>query len=302
MFVVIDKAFPDGCKAMALVAAVCLFAQHAAVAAAQQPTTAAPSAAQQPSAAEPGPATAEPAAKSATAEPDTAAPEPAIEPPVIEAAPATANAAVEPPLVDAGSPTTGEASEESSRSWFWRPPLSVSLGDGPERWTLTLFGFVEADYIFDSTRSYDDAIGGALVARSDTYAGTVGRSQFSVRNSRLGLMFAAPTLGGVKASAVLETDFFGNPTQRPTTATAEEAFFDSPVLRLRHAYLQLQNDYVDVLAGQTYTVFGWQNYFFPCSLEFLGLPNQVFSRNTQLRLAHTSASGESSASMWPLQR
>jgi hypothetical protein len=46
---------------------------------------------------------------------------------------------------------------------------------------------------------------------------------------------------------------------------------------------------VDVLAGQSYDVFGWQNYFFPCSLEFLGLPNQVFSRSTQFRVSHTFA-------------
>jgi hypothetical protein len=39
--------------------------------------------------------------------------------------------------------------------------------------------------------------------------------------------------------------------------------------------------------GQTYDVFGWQNYFFPCSAEFLGLPNQLFSRNMQLRLSRT---------------
>ena len=45
-----------------------------------------------------------------------------------------------------------------------------------------------------------------------------------------------------------------------------------------------------MLAGQTYDVFGWQNYFFPATAEFLGLPNQVFSRNTQFRLSHTFGS------------
>jgi hypothetical protein len=53
--------------------------------------------------------------------------------------------------------------------------------------------------------------------------------------------------------------------------------------------MQLKSPYVDVLAGQTYSVFGWQNYFFPCSLEFLGLPNQVFSRAAQLRFSHDFA-------------
>lgn len=33
-------------------------------------------------------------------------------------------------------------------------------------------------------------------------------------------------------------------------------------------------------------LFGWQNFTSPCSLQFLGLPNQLFSRNPQLRLSH----------------
>jgi hypothetical protein len=174
-----------------------------------------------------------------------------------------------------------------AHSWFWRPPLRAELGDGPERWSVTLYGFAEADFIFDSTRSYDDAIGSTLVARSDTYEGQAGRSQFSVRNSRVGLLFGSPAFAGVKGSAVLEADFFGNPAQPPDSGgSSEHAFFDSPVLRLRQAYLQLQNPYVDVLAGQTYTVFGFQNAYSPCTLEFLGIPNQLFSRTTQLRLSH----------------
>jgi hypothetical protein len=183
--------------------------------------------------------------------------------------------------------TSAPAAGKEPRSWFWRPRLRAEFGDGPEPWSLTLYGFVEADFIFDSTRSYDDAIGATLVARSDTYEGQVGRTQFSVRNSRLGLLFTSPTIAGVKGSAVLEADFFGNPAQEPDSGgSSEEAFFDSPVLRLRQAYLQLQNDYVDVLAGQTYTVFGFQNTYSPCTLEFLGIPNQLFSRTAQLRLSH----------------
>jgi hypothetical protein len=171
-------------------------------------------------------------------------------------------------------------------SWFARAPLTVGVGEGAQRWTLTIFGFVEADYITDTTRSYNDAIGGAVVARSDTYEGRVGRTQFSMRNTRLGMAFTAPVVGSVRSSAVLEGDFFGNQPGSPPT-TSEGSFYDSPTFRIRHAYLKLQTDLVDVVAGQTYDVFGWQNYFFPCTAEFLGLPNMVFSRDTQLRLSKT---------------
>jgi hypothetical protein len=185
----------------------------------------------------------------------------------------------------AGPPATNAVADETPTSWFTRAPLTVGAGRGAQKWTVTFFGFVEVDYIFDSTRSYGDAIGGALVARSDTYRGRVGRSQFSVRNTRLGMMFESPVIGGVTPSAVFAGDFFGNQPSDPP-ATSETAFYGNPTFRVRHAYLKLENDYVDVLAGQTYDVFGWQSYYFPCSAEFLGLPNQVFSRNPQLRLSH----------------
>lgn len=185
------------------------------------------------------------------------------------------------------TPSTNDAPpKEPARSWFYREPLTVGFGEAARRWTITLYGFVEADFIGDTTRSYDDAIGSTLVARSDTYAGRAGRLQFSVRNTRVGLLFNSPDYGGTQGSAVIEADFFGNlPAEPGTGGSSERAFFTSPAFRLRHAYLQLKNPYVDVLAGQTYAVFGWQNYFFPCSLEFLGLPNQLFSREAQLRFS-----------------
>lgn len=175
------------------------------------------------------------------------------------------------------------AADAAAPSWFARAPLSVVVGSGAEQWSVTFYGFVEADYIADTTRSYSDSMGSSLVARSDTYDGKVGRTQFSMRNTRLGMKFASPVVGGVKPSAVLEGDFFGPSSVADNT---EQSFYDSPTFRIRHAYLTLQNDYVDVLAGQTYDVFGWQNYFFPCTAEFLGLPNQLFSRNMQFRLSH----------------
>jgi len=167
-------------------------------------------------------------------------------------------------------------------SWFARAPLTIAVGQGEGTWRLTFFGFVEADYIFDSTRSYDDAMGGTLVARTDTYAGRASRTQFSMRNSRLGMMFEAPAVGTIAPSAIFEGDFFGHQSIEPPHSS-EAAFYASPLFRVRHAYLKLASPVVDVVAGQTYDVFGWQNSYSPCSVQFLGLPNQLFSRNVQLR-------------------
>ncbi len=180
-----------------------------------------------------------------------------------------------PALLAAAAAGTAHAQVE-------QPPVAAE--PAAQRWSLAFHGFVEADYITDSTRSYNDAIGPALVARGDTYDGHNGRTQFSMRNTRIGLSLASPPLGGMRASAVIEGDFFGDQTAPPTGS--ENAYFDSPLFRIRHAYLKLESRFVDVVAGQTYDLFGWQNYAFPMSAEFLGLPNMVFSRNTQLRLSH----------------
>jgi hypothetical protein len=239
------------------------------------------------------------AAPTETAAP-TAPPGPPAAPPLPpQAAAATADAPPAPPLAAALAPpppstttTTATTTEAAPASWFARAPLTVAVGHGARRWTLTFYGFVEADFITDSTRSYGDAIGGALVARDDTFEGTVGRTQFSIRNTRLGLAFAAPpmTMGGVRPSAVIEGDFFGNQPGTPP-AVSESSYYDSPGFRVRHAYARLDGGAVDVVAGQTYDLFGWQNFFFPCSVEFLGLPNQLFSRHTQLRLSRTFGAG-----------
>ena len=107
-----------------------------------------------------------------------------------------------------------------------------------------------------------------------------------MRNTRIGLAFQSPEIGDLRPSALIEGDFFGNQAA-PPTGVSEATYYDSPTFRIRHAYLKLDGGFVDFLAGQTYDVFGWQNYFFPASAEFLGLPNQLFSRNTQLRLSRT---------------
>jgi hypothetical protein len=69
----------------------------------------------------------------------------------------------------------------------------------------------------------------------------------------------------------------------------ENAYYNSPTFRIRHAYLTAKSQYVDILAGQTFDVFGWQNYFAPLAL--LGLPNQTSSRTPQFRLSRSFGVG-----------
>src|SRR5208283_229173 len=82
-----------------------------------------------------------------------------------------------PPRPAVESPDVGAV----NTSWFARRPLTLAAGEDAGRWAVTFYGFLEADLIFDTTRSYNDVIGSALVARSDTYDGRTGRTQSSIR-------------------------------------------------------------------------------------------------------------------------
>jgi hypothetical protein len=254
-------------KSLAPIAIAIALVASASPARAQDPTV--------PDAAAPAPSTEtapSPASEKPTA---TAAPAPAPAHPADEAPPGRAATASDttaasnaPPVGGVPGPGARAGAEPTETSWYARAPLALTAGLGDKQWSLTFYGIIEADYIYDTTRSYDDRLGADLVARTDTYDGNHPRSQFSIRNSRLGLKLQAPLQEAVKASAVLEADF-ANPKPEVPSDTPEREYFDNPTFRLRHAYLLLEDDYVDVLAGQTYGIFGWW-----------------FSRSTQFRLSH----------------
>jgi len=108
-----------------------------------------------------------------------------------------------------------------------------------------------------------------------------------VRNTRLGFRLAAPEWGGVKSSAVLETDFFGNQPSNPGSAYSEASFYNNPAWRIRHAYLKLETPVLDFLFGQTWELFGWQGYFHPNTVDLQGVPGQIYSRTAQARISKT---------------
>jgi hypothetical protein len=160
----------------------------------------------------------------------------------------------------------------------------VKGGKADSQWKLTVYGFAEFDAMNDSTRSFADGLNSNVVARDGTQAGTYGRTQFTIRNTRIGFKAEGPKVEGIKPSGVIEGDFFGYDPSPPTTS--EAGFFNNPTFRIRHAYVKAESDVVDVLAGQAYHLFGWQNYFFPATIAFLGVPNMLFNRTQQVRVSH----------------
>jgi hypothetical protein len=160
------------------------------------------------------------------------------------------------------------------------------------KWATTLYGFAEADNIYDTTRSFNDLAGGTQVARAETQAGQNPRFQMGVRNSRIGFRLKAPEVAGaIRTSAMLEMDFLG--TQLPVGNSGqayqgtEGAFFTNPTLRVRHANLKVETPIVDVLAGQYWQLFGWQSAYQPNTVEIQGVPGEIYSRTPQVRISKT---------------
>ena len=170
------------------------------------------------------------------------------------------------------------------------------------KWATTLYGFLEADSIWDSTQSFNDSAGNGQVARGGTYAGNNDRVQFGVRNTRIGLRMKAPELGGVRATAMLEMDFLGNQNPIATTAgtataapaapgatgsgtDTEAQYFTNPALRVRHANLKIETPIVDLLFGQYWQLYGWQQVYGVNTVEIQGVPGQLYGRTPQIRIS-----------------
>ena len=153
---------------------------------------------------------------------------------------------------------------------------------------VTLINFIEFDAFNDSTESFQDSYGGAIV-RNNVYGGLHGRTNFTARNTQFGLQVDGPEYHGMKPGGHCRMDFNGQQPGTPQNGTSEYSFQTSATARLFQCYGYLQTPYVDILGGLTYTIFGNQPYFFPASLTFLGIPGEVFVRTPQLRLSHQFA-------------
>jgi hypothetical protein len=148
------------------------------------------------------------------------------------------------------------------------------------KWDATLYGFAEFDIINDSTQGFGELAGGTLIARPNTYAGDHGQTMYEGRNSRIGLKLNAPEYNSIKTSATLEMDFLGN----QPAGISEASNFQNAAMRFRHLYLKMETPYVDILAGQTWELFGWQSMYHPNTVAIQGVPGQLYGRSPQLRV------------------
>lgn len=158
-------------------------------------------------------------------------------------------------------------------------------------WKVMMGGFVELDMIADSTRSFTEVVGNAPVSRGGTYAGDNGRTQFSIRNSRLGFTVLPPNAGDWKTKGYLEFDLFGFDPAPPgvisngySVSNSESNFFTAGSLRVRHAYLTAENNGWQVLAGQYWTLFGWVPTYVLSTASVPPVVGTLYERTPQVML------------------
>lgn len=150
--------------------------------------------------------------------------------------------------------------------------------DADKKFGITFKGLVKTDFMYD-TRQIVNAREGdfnILPADENVVNGKDLNDQSNINflsiQSRLTGVISGPDFFGMKTSGMLEGAFFGN-----SDATTGE-------FRLRHAFVQLSNDKIEILMGQY-----WHPMFvtavFPGTYSFnTGVPFQPFSRNPQLRI------------------
>lgn len=139
--------------------------------------------------------------------------------------------------------------------------------------TATLYGYAKGEFAFD-TRQVIAAREANFIDLATPKGGSNDVANFNGWGieSRLGVKVSGPEFFGMKSDAVIEAHFFGNNG-------------DTNNLGLRHAYVQLSNDDVEILAGQY-----WHPMFVtnvsPGTYNFnAGSPFQPFNRSPQIRVA-----------------
>jgi hypothetical protein len=165
-----------------------------------------------------------------------------------------------------------------------RPPIYGKRSD----WFIEPYGYARLDAIEDSTQSFEDGIQPNLIQRAGTYRGDHRRTIFTARDSRIGIFVGAPPRGSVRSMGQVELDFYG-------IVPSDARRHDSVVfgtLRIRLAYLKLETPIVDIVAGQYYDLFGWNSYFYPATVGYLGVPAEIYHRNPQLRIEKKLRAGQ----------
>ena len=160
--------------------------------------------------------------------------------------------------------------------------VAVSAQEKEEpKFGVKFSGFIKNDFFWDSRQTVSAREGHFLLwpapvtldERGEDIFGTASFNFLAIQ-SRLSAKITGPDALGAKTSGLIEGDFFA------------QSNLNINLLRLRHAYVKLNWEYTEVMAGQY-----WNPLFvtacFPGTVSFnTGTPLQSFARNPQIRVTH----------------
>lgn len=142
----------------------------------------------------------------------------------------------------------------SFKAYSQTPSPTPVQSSSEKEWNVSIYGFARTDFIWDSRKSAFTREGQLNLYPLDVVLDANGKdinaaaqSNFLSITSRLGVKAKGPNVWGAKTSSVMEADFYGN-VEGGTIG----------LLRLRHAYVNLEWSKTSVTLGQT-----WYPQFIP---------------------------------------
>jgi len=169
-----------------------------------------------------------------------------------------------------------------------------------EKMMIEVHGFAELDSIFDTTQMGlgTETIGdNGGIPKPGSQAGDNGEAQFSPRNSRIDFL-AQTSVDGWLTKGYLEGDFLGinngpngAAVTTGTTATgvggSELKEYTQPTFRIRHAYLDAQKDGWDLMAGQYWTLYGWNMDYVLAPVDVSPIMGTLYERTPRIGVMKT---------------
>lgn len=150
---------------------------------------------------------------------------------------------------------------------------------------IEIHGFAETDFDFDTEQTgKQEFINNTALPKQGTLAGQSNQLQFSNRNSRIDFL-AKTTVDGWLTKGYIEGDFLG------ASNSPEFKLYTQPTFRIRHCYLDLQKDGWDIMAGQYWTLFGWNMDYVLASVQPQPIMGTVYERNPRLSVMKTFGTG-----------
>ncbi len=149
-----------------------------------------------------------------------------------------------------------------------------------EAMQIEIHGFAEEDVDYDTmTTGKNEYLPNIGLPRSGE-ANATAQMQQSMRNSRIDFL-AKTNVDGWITKGYLEGDFLG------ASNTSEANLYVAPTFRIRHAYLDIQKDGWDIMAGQYWTLFGWNMDYVLASVQPQPIMGTMYERTPRLGVMKT---------------